>query len=189
MSRLSLTRGVSLTHDSSATSAPSITNNISINTQPETSSSEPIIETQTVQDKIDNALDKVLPSDSGCAPLALASAEPLRGAGSVSNEVSFLKQIIKIYMNQPIYFECKEIVCAPDELVKLLEALTGGQAELEASVIDVHCGCVSGKDIPVQELLKIWIIKDDARTVFKYSYPQYLTLFDEYNISLKYVRV
>ena len=171
MSRLSLTRGVSLTHDSSATSAPSITNNISINTQPETSSSEPIIETQTVQDKIDNALDKVLPSDS------------------VSNEVSFLKQIIKIYMNQPIYFEGKEIVCAPDELVKLLEALTGGQAELEASVIDVHCGCVSGKDIPVQELLKIWIIKDDARTIFKYSYPQYLTLFDEYNISLKYVRV
>ena len=172
MSRLSLTRGVTLTHDSSATSAPSITNNISINTQPEATTQEtPVIETQTVQDKIDNALDKVLPSDS------------------VSNEVSFLKQIIKIYMNQPIYFEGKEIVCAPDELVKLLEALTGGQAELEASVIDVHCGCVSGKDIPVQELLKIWIIKDDARTIFKYSYPQYLTLFDEYNISLKYVRV
>ena len=172
MSRLSLTRGVTLTHDSSATSAPSITNNISINTQPDSNPQEsPVVETKTVQDKIDNALDKVLPSDT------------------VSNEVSFLKQIIKIYMNQPIFFEGKEIVCAPDELVKLLEALTGGQVELEASVIDVNCGCVSGKDLPVQELLKIWIIKDDSRTVFKYSYPEYLTLFDEYNISLKYVRI
>ena len=179
MSRVLATKGVSLTHDASISSSPSVSNNITINNIDKnnypglnTATTEKILETSSPQPSVFTVPD-------------YKSAETL--AQEQNNEIEFLKRIIHIYMNQPMSYQGKQIVCTSEELISLVQDLTGGQCELETNTLDVDCGCFSGKDIPILSVEKIWVVKDDERTVFKYSYPQMLSLFDEYNISIKFI--
>ena len=106
----------------------------------------------------------------------------------LKSQNEFLKMVIEIYMNQKLYYSGKFIVCSKDELILLIQSLTGGIVEIETEPIDVDCGCVSSSKLPYIKISNIWITLNDTRTIFKYDYANYLTLFDSYRISLKLVR-
>ena len=168
MSRLAFTKGVSLNHDTSNNANPNVTTNINI------SNSTPIPSEVSVSTRD----IKTISEDGTVSTFDLDQI----------NEIEFLKCIIRLYMEQKITYEGKEIICTNEQLSNILSKLTGGTVEIETSEIDVDCGCFKGKNIPLRNIDKIWITTNEERTIFKYSYPQYLTLFDEYQISLKYLK-
>ena len=81
-----------------------------------------------------------------------------------------------------------DIICKKDELINLIQTLIGGIVEIETEPMDCECGCMEKIELPLYNITKIWITIDDVKSIFKYSYPQYLSLFDDYKISLKLVR-
>lgn len=167
MSRLNLTRGLSLTHIQDASANPSITNTITI--QP------PVYpEVKPIQEEPEGEVK-------------LKDIEEPDTSVEAVDEIEYLKSIIRIYMAQKFTYEGKQIVCTSEELSNLIKALTGGEVSIETGDIDIECGCCSSKEIPLKAVSKIWIVKDDVQTVFRYSYPQFLYLFDQYNISLKFI--
>ena len=109
---------------------------------------------------------------------------------SAIDEVEFLKSIIRIYMGQKVLFDGQKILCTIEELSSLIRSLTGGDVSIETSDIDIECGCCSANTLGFKNISKIWITKDGVTTIFRYSYPQFIHLFEEeYNISLKLVRI
>lgn len=193
MSRLNLTRGVSLSHIQDASANPTVTNNITIRTESAT----------TQEPSPDVTYPEVTPirckaseaSFEAVAPAHLATViqrdaseqdEQPEGVPPV-DEIEFLKSIIRIYMNQTFTFEGKRIVCTIDELSSLIKALTGGDVTIEASDLDIECGCCGTTSTQLKQVDKIWVERGDVRTVFRYSYPQFLYLFEQYNISLKFI--
>ena len=117
-----------------------------------------------------------------------ASVSGINAIDQLKSHIEFLKMVIEIYMNQKLYYSGKFIVCSKDELILLIQSLTGGIVEIETEPIDVDCGCVSSSKLPYIKISNIWITLNDTRTIFKYDYANYLTLFDTYRISLKLVR-
>lgn len=176
--RLNVTRGVSLSHDTTATSNPSVTTNINIHSQTLEPSSSQVeypevkpISQMSVKERATEVISTALQSS----------------AFNDVNEVEFLKGVINIYMSEPFTYKGKAIICTADELGQLVHTLTGGSVTVDTAEIDIDCGCCSGEDLPIKSVSKIWVTIDDETTVFRYSYPQYLTLFETYKISLKYV--
>ena len=163
----SLTKGVSITHENLSSSNPIINNNINIkNTNGDTSNELEIERSAEVH--YDN-------------PYATPNDE-------LQSQNEFLKAMLNIYMNQKLFFSGKYIVCTPDELIHLIKLLTNTDTvEIETEAIEVSC--LGNPKLPYSKIVNIWIIKDGQRSIFKYSYPQFLTLFDECKVSLKVVRV
>ena len=76
-----------------------------------------------------------------------------------------------------------------EELIDLIKAITNAEnIELETSVLDSSCGCINTSEIPILDVDKIWILSNNERKIFKYSYPQAISLFERCNISLKYIK-
>lgn len=181
MNRLNVTRGVSLSHDTQATASPTVTTNINIQSSPPTTAVEAAVE----------AYPEVKPIQEREVELPpVLTSEQQSLASPYFNEVNendFLKSIIKIYMSEPFTYKGKSIICSADELIQLVQILTGGTVTIDTSELDIDCGCCSGQDLPIKNVNKIWVTKDEETTVFRYSYPHFLNLFEIYKISLKYI--
>lgn len=165
--RLSFTRGVQLSHDNEATSNAnnnaSINNNISITTP-----NPPTVETVVYPEVV---------------------ARDVELGTSTDTDLEFLKKVISIYMDSTRLYSDQLVICTGDELVDLITILTSCTVEIEAEAVDIDCGCCSEIEIPYQTVKTIWVTDaTGTKSVFKYSYPQYLSLFDQYCICLKLVR-
>ena len=169
MNRLNVTRGVSLSHDTQATASPTVTTNINIQSTPLNTEGRDVSypEVKPIQEREVQTLTSPYFNEV--------------------NENDFLKSIIKIYMSEPFTYKGKSIICSADELIQLVQILTGGTVTLDVSELDIDCGCCSGQDLPIKTVNKIWVTKDEETTVFRYSYPHFLNLFEIYKISLKYI--
>ena len=112
-------------------------------------------------------------------------------SNEIINELNFLRKVLDIYMSQTLVFKNKKILCTGEELIDLIKTITNAEntnIELETSVLDSSCGCINTSEIPILDVDKIWIISNNERKIFKYSYPQAISLFERCNISLKYIK-
>ena len=113
-------------------------------------------------------------------------ADKLSTEDSIST-INFLKLVLESYMNNPIKYN-DFIICSVPVLEHLIETLTDCD-DCSIDIADFETGCcgtVSKRIVPVQ---KIWCRNGDVNDVFKYKYSQYLQIFEEYKISLKFVYV
>ena len=163
----SITKGVSITHENTSTSNPIINNNITINNDNENQSSEKI--TQEFKD-----IKEEIKSNQ--------SIEDLQ------SENDFLRAILKIYIEQKLYFSGKNIVCSSEELITLIHLLTKAD-EIEIENEQIEVSCLGNPKLPYSKIVNIWITKDGQKSIFKYNYSHYLSLFDECKISLKVIRI
>ena len=111
-------------------------------------------------------------------------------SNEIINELNFLRKVLDIYMSQTLVFKNKKILCTAEELIDLIKTITNNaeNIELETSLLDSSCGCINTEQIPILDVDKIWILSNQDRRIFKYSYPQAISLFERYNISLKYIK-
>lgn len=110
-------------------------------------------------------------------------------SNEIINELNFLRKVLDIYMSQTLIFKNKKILCTGEELIDLIKTITNAEnIELETSVLDSSCGCINTSEIPILDVDKIWILSNNERKIFKYSYPQAISLFERCNISLKYIK-
>ena len=163
---MSFTKGISFHHETNASSQPTINNNISINASNELSQSNPSVVVESFNE---------------------ASEKPIEQ--SIPNENTFLKKVLDIYMNQRFYFSGKYIVLTPDELLDLINTLLPNKGVvITTNDINEDIGCCSFKDIPIKKVDNIWIDDEAAKQSFKYQYSNLVSLFDQYKISIKFVR-
>ena len=103
-----------------------------------------------------------------------------------TDTIEFLKLLLKSYMNNPIKYN-GYIICTVPLLEHLIELLTGCD-NCEVITADPELNCC-GKEISthIVPITKIWVKNGENTEVFKYKYSQYLQLFEEYNVSLKFV--
>ncbi len=173
--RLSFTRGVQLSHDNEATShannKSNITNNINI-TSPTT--------------KVDITKQESL-EENPYVPQVVYHRDV--SIESTDTDIEFLKKLITVYMSTTRLYSDQQIVCSKDELIDLISTLTSCTVEIDTADIDIDCGCCSEIEIPYDTVSTIWVTDaTGTKSVFKYQYPQYLSLFDQYGICLKLVR-
>ena len=110
-------------------------------------------------------------------------------SNEIINGLNFLRKVLDIYMSQTLVFKNKKILCTAEELIDLIKTITNAEnIELETSLLDSSCGCINTEQIPILDVDKIWILSNQERRIFKYSYPQAISLFERYNISLKYIK-
>ena len=118
-------------------------------------------------------------------------ANYVEAENEIINELNFLRKVLDIYMSQTLVFKNKKILCTGEELIDLIKTITNAEnanIELETSVLDSSCGCINTSEIPILDVDKIWILSNNERKIFKYSYPQAISLFERCNISLKYIK-
>ena len=170
------TKGVSLSHENTSSSNPIINNNISIsNCDNGDEKSIQVIEKQSIEDTIINNNQESIPQ-----------SDP----SLIQSENNFLKAILNIYIyiyiGQKLYFSGKYIVCTLQELIELIQLITNGEVDIETEPFEVAC---CGSNSSYSKVANIWINKDGQRSIFKYSYSQFLSFFDEYKISLKVIKI
>ena len=165
----SITKGVSVTHENLSTSNPIINNNINIKNASEIEAKGEVQYENPYSNVQERSVNEVSITD-------------------LQSQNEFLKVILNIYMNQKLYFSGKYIVCTPDELIDLIKLLTlCEQVEIETESIEVSC--LGNPKLPYAKISNIWTGKAGQRSIFKYTYPQFLSIFDECKVSLKVVRV
>jgi len=173
----SFTKGVSFHHETNASSQPNINNNITINASSQ------------VSDGVERSSIDVDP------PVGLAgdsngsvekSSSPL-GERSFQSENEFLKKVLAIYMSQKFYFSGKYIVLTPNELIELIEILLPGK-EVEIAAADDDVDCCGFKDAPLLKVESIWVSDNGQKQQFKYGYSNLVALFEDYHISIKFIR-
>ena len=168
---MSFTKGVSFHHETNATSQPTINNNISIQTSNEAGCE---IKTDNPYAAIDSGEVRYDPTNT-----------PTDG---VANETQFLRRVLSYYMNQKLYWSGKYLVLTAQELAELIGLLLPGQnVDVLVSDVEVNC-CGASHELPFDKVEAIWITKDDIRQNFKYVFSNLVALFEEYRISIKYVR-
>ena len=164
---MSFTKGVSFHHETNASSQPNITNNISINASSEVKNNE---SSERVEVRVEQPVEQI--------------EQP-----PIPNENEFLKKVLEIYMNQKFYFSGKFVVLTPDELLDLIQTLIPGKGVVIRTNDIEDIGCCSFKDAPIKKIDSIWIEDETAKQSFKYQYSNLVSLFDQYRISIKFVRI
>ena len=77
------------------------------------------------------------------------------------------------------------IICSVPVLENLIETLTNcDDCDVQTEELEINC-CGTNKShiVPVT---KIWVKNNDSCELFKYKYSQFLQIFEEYHISLKF---
>lgn len=159
MSRLNLTRGISLSHIQDASANPSITNSITIvppaSVQPDTIGSRTAsVSYPEVQPHSATSTPEFEPPPDNSEGVQEVKYRSIDNEEAV-DEIEYLKSIIRIYMAQKFTFEGKQIVCTVEELKSLIRALTGGEVSIETQDVDIECGCCTSNDIPLKSITKI----------------------------------
>ena len=111
-------------------------------------------------------------------------ADKLSKEDSIST-INFLKLVLQSYMNNPIKYN-GYVICSVPVLEQLIEVLTGCD-DCDVETEDVESGCCAATANHIIPITKIWVSGSGNRDIFKYKFSQYLQVFDEYHISLKFV--
>ena len=90
-------------------------------------------------------------------------------------------------MSNPIKYN-DYVICSVPVLENLIETLTGCD-DCSIDIADFESGCCGSVNKRIVPITKIWTRNGDSSEVFKYRYSQYLQIFEEYKISLKFVYV
>ena len=111
------------------------------------------------------------------------SPEKLSQKDTIST-INFLKLLLESYINNPIKYN-GYIICSVPVLENLIETLTNcDDCDIQIADIETKCCTISSKNII--PITKIWVKNNDSCELFKYKYSQYLQIFEEYHISLKF---
>ena len=113
-------------------------------------------------------------------------AEQLSKEDTIST-VNFLKLVLQSYMNNPIKYN-GFVICSVPTLENLIETLTGCD-DCSIDIGDIEAKCCGVGKTRIIPITKIWVRNGDVSEVFKYKYSPYLSVFEEYRISLKFVYV
>ena len=111
-------------------------------------------------------------------------AEKLSKDDSIST-INFLKLVLQSYMNNPIKYN-GYVICTVPLLEQLIEVLTDCD-DCEVEFDNIESGCCGAAVNHIIPISKVWVTVNGSRDIFKYKYSQYLQVFDEYHISLKFV--
>ena len=174
---MSFTKGVSFHHETNASSQPTINNNISIQTRSEASCEVKSDNPYAAVDSTEVRYEETQP---------IPTPEPEQS--TMHNENEFLKRLLNHYMNQKLYWSGKYLVLLPSELAELISLLLPGyDVDILVNDVEITC-CGAKKELPFDKVESIWITKDDVRQNFKYTRSNLVSVFEEYRISIKYVR-
>ena len=177
----SSTKGVSITHENLSSSNPIIHNNISINNDvnKDDNGSVNITEIHYSQQEAQSKAEELI-QHASVNPNLHDSVGASRV--DIQYENNFLRPILRLYIGQTLYFNGEYIVCYLSELIELIQLLTNADVEIEVEPLEV--ACCGAKSSPYSKINNIWINNDGQRSIFKYTYSQYLSLFDDLTSSL-----
>ena len=140
---------------------------VSISTNPETlEQQEQNVHYATREVKLDEPVEKLTTEDS-------------------ISTINFLKLVLQSYMSNPIKYN-DFIICSIPVLEHLIEVLTGCD-DCSIDVADIETTCCKNISKRIVPISKIWCKSGDSSEIFKYRYSQYLQIFEEYRISLKFI--
>ena len=91
-------------------------------------------------------------------------------------------------MSQKFYFSGKYLVITSDELLDLIQTLIPDKSIVITNNDIEDVGCFSFKDAPWKKVESIWIGEGEVQQNFKYAYSNLVALFEQYKISIKFVR-
>lgn len=171
---MSVYKGFEFHHELNSSTNPSISNNITVNT------SNDINTDKATSPVISVAIDSSEQPQQAIPPIE---------SSAISNENEFLKKLLLIYMNQKFYWQNKALVLTPDELLELIQTLLPNKSVVitTTDIDEVNC-CGFIKDVPIKKIDSIWVEDENVKQSFKYQYSNLVALFDQYKISIKYVR-
>ena len=110
-------------------------------------------------------------------------AEQLSKQDSIAT-INFLKLVLQAYMSNPIKYN-GYIICSVPVLENMIETLTGCD-NCDVQVPDVEPKCCNASTPKIVPVSKIWVRNGSTTQLFKYEYGQFLNVFEQYNISLKF---
>ena len=163
---MSFTKGISIHHEVKASTQPTINNNISISASNE------------IKTEVSESSQRVV------YPPSPQSNEP----SIIERENEFLRKVLSIYMSQKFYFSGKYLVITSDELLDLIQTLLPDKSIVITNNDIEDVGCCSFKDAPWKKVESIWIGEGEVQQNFKYAYSNLVALFEQYKISIKFVR-
>ena len=107
------------------------------------------------------------------------------------DEASFLRFVLSLYMEKNVITEYNEIICSENELKRLITLLTGCDNCIITAVNpleDISCCSINNITCPYMLITKIQIVYGEKMYIFKYVRSDLIALFDEYRISLKFIK-
>ena len=100
--------------------------------------------------------------------------------------INFLKLVLQSYMNNPIKYN-GYVICSVPVLEHLIETITScDDCDVDFTEIETTC-CGNSSTTKIVPITKIWVTVNGNREIFKYKYSSLIPVFEEYNISLKFV--
>lgn len=106
-----------------------------------------------------------------------------------TSTITFLKLVLESYMNNPIKYN-GYIICSVPLLEHLIEVITScDDCDVDIAVDPDGGCCGTSSKIKIIPISKIWVHNGDRTELFKYKYSQFLQVFEQYRISLKFVYV
>ena len=113
-------------------------------------------------------------------------AEELTTIDSIAT-INFLKLVLEAYMRNPIKYN-GYVICSVPVLENLIETLTSCD-DCDIDVADFEGGCCGASTNRIVPITKIWVKNNGSNEIFKYRYSQFLQVFEQYRISLKFAYV
>ena len=176
--------------------SPKSTNNVSQTSSQTTSQTVNVIlpkneSNQQQNEKIDsvpnevNPYSNLEPGEVNYDPDKNKSESKTRDENSAT--IEFLKLVISAYANNPIKIN-EYVICTDLLLSDLIHTLTGCD-EVRIDKGDIEVSCCGSKTIPIIPISKIWTVTNGSAEIFKYKYSQFIQVFEDYHISLKFIYV
>ena len=111
-------------------------------------------------------------------------ADKLTAEDSIAT-INFLKLVLQSYMNNPIKYN-GYVICSVPTLENLIETLTSCD-NCDVQIADIETNCCGASSPHIIPIAKIWVKNGDTTELFKYKFGQFLQIFEQYHISLKFV--
>ena len=100
--------------------------------------------------------------------------------------INFLKLVLQSYMNNPIKYN-GYVICSVPVLENLIETITSADdCDIDFQDFESEC-CGNSSTTKIVPITKIWVTVNGNKEIFKYKYSSLIPVFEEYNISLKFV--
>ena len=114
-------------------------------------------------------------------------AEKLSQEDSIAT-INFLKLVLAAYMSNPIKYN-GYVICSVPNLENMIETLTSCDDCSIDIAVDPDAGCCGSSKVKIVPVSKIWVRNSETSELFKYKYSQFIKVFEDYHISLKFVYV
>ena len=114
-------------------------------------------------------------------------AQKLTAEDSIAT-INFLKLLLDSYMNNPIKYN-GYVICSVPVLENMIETLTSCDDCSVDFAVDPDAGCCGSSKVKIVPVSKIWVRNAETSELFKYRYSQFIKVFEDYHISLKFVYV